>query len=206
VQLTRNQLLTLGVLFFTFLAGILFTRWFYNRSEEIRREKATVLLERIQQVTKLITVEGHFTEIYDYKDYYGYDIGMFRKKALMRVQAKVSAGYDLGKMKIQSFPQKKQVVISGLPEPEILSIEHDLDYYDLQEGIFNSFSTEDYNRLNADAKNKIRQKALQSDLFEAASEQRDKVFDMIRFMVESAGWTLEIDGWEDPEKPENFEN
>lgn len=165
-----------------------------------------MLLERIQQVTKLITVEGHFTEIYDYKDYFGYDIGMFRKKALMRVQAKVSAGYDLGKMKIQSFPQKKQVVISGLPEPEILSIEHDLDYYDLQEGIFNSFSTEDYNRLNADAKNKIRQKALQSDLFEAASEQRDKVFDMIRFMVESAGWTLEIDSWEDPEKPENFEN
>ncbi|MBK9982670.1 MAG: DUF4230 domain-containing protein [Saprospiraceae bacterium] len=43
-------------------------------------------------------------------------------------------------------------MISGMPPAEILSVDHDLDYYDLSEGFFNSFSTEDYNKINADAK------------------------------------------------------
>jgi hypothetical protein len=132
--------------------------------------------------------------VYDYQDYYGYDLSIFKKKALILVKAKVSVGYDLEKMKIESFPDRKTIVLSGSPPAEILSIEHDLQYYDVQEGIFNSFSTEDYNKLNNNAKEFIRKRAMESSLLQAALEQRNQAFDMMKFMVESAGWTLEIAG------------
>lgn len=185
-----------------FLLGILLTRWYYQRSKPVESENAVILLERIRQVAKLVTVEGYFSEIYDYKDYYGYDLSFFRKKALMRVKAKVSAGYDLEKMKITAEQPTKTIRISGVPSPEILSIEHDLDYYDVQEGIFNSFSPEDYNKLNANAKNFIREKALESELMKQAAQQRNLIFESIRFMAESAGWKLQIEGFEIPQVPD----
>lgn len=153
-----------------------------------------VLLERIKQVAKLVTVEGYFSEIYDYKDYYGYDLSLFRKKALIRVKAKVSVGYDLEKMKVTSDPTTQTIRLSGIPAAEILSIEHDLDYYDVQEGFFNEFSTEDYDKLNASAKEFIRKKALESDLVKTATTQRNSLLETMRFMTESMGWKLEVEG------------
>lgn len=189
-----KKLIWASALLLTFVLGILLTRWYFQRTNKIQTENSTVLLERIKQVAKLVTVEGYFSEIYDYKDYYGYDMSIFRKKALIKVKAKVSVGYDLEKMKITALPETRTIRITGLPPAEILSIEHDLDYYDVQEGFFNSFSTEDYNRLNANAKEFIRQKALESDLMQKAAEQRNVVFETMRFMAESTGWKIEIEG------------
>ncbi|MFQ5446428.1 MAG: DUF4230 domain-containing protein, partial [Saprospiraceae bacterium] len=128
---------------------------------------------------------------YDYQDYYGYDLSMLRKKALIKVKARVSVGFDLDKMRITAEPATKTIVVTRIPGPEILSLEHDLEYYDLQEGLFNSFSKEDYNKLNANAKEFIRRKALDSDMFKRAEEQRHEILGMMRFMVESAGWTFD---------------
>ncbi|MCB0518808.1 MAG: DUF4230 domain-containing protein [Lewinellaceae bacterium] len=189
-----KNILRAALVLLVFALGLLAARWFYKKTEAVEREKATVLLERIQEVAKLVTVEGYFSEIYDYKDYYGYDFGIFRKKALIRVKAKVSFGFDLEKMKIQTLPEQKTILISGIPDPELLSIDHDLDYYDIQEGIFNSFTTEDYTRLNANAKQFIKDKAMESDLFGKAIEQRDHLFEMMKLIVESAGWKLELEG------------
>jgi hypothetical protein len=41
------------------------------------------------------------------------------------------------------------------------------------------------------AKDNIRQKALESDLFQTAEQQADEMLGLLEFMVESAGWTLE---------------
>ncbi len=192
-MLSKN-ILRAAILLVVFAIGIFVARWFYKKSEAVEKQEATVLLERIQEVAKLVTVEGYFSEIYDYQDYYGYDFGIFRKKALIRVKAKVSFGFDLDKMQIQTLPEQKTILISGIPDPELLSIDHDIDYYDIQEGIFNSFSTEDYNKLNANAKNFIKEKALESDLHTKALEQRHHLFEMMKLLVEGAGWRLEMEG------------
>jgi len=172
--------------------GVWLTLTYYSQQKVPAEEQSQVLLEKIKSVAKLVTVEGYFSEIYNYKDYWKYDLPFLRKKALLRVKARVSVGYDLSKMKIEALPEKKVVAISHIPDPEILSIDHDIDYYDIQEGIFNSFSAKDYTELNANAKNFIRARALESDLFLAAEEQSNQLQDMIRFMVEAAGWQLEF--------------
>lgn len=173
-----------------FLLGIWLSQYIFRWNELRREETATVLLESMQNVAKLITVEGYFSEVYDYKDY-RYDLSPFRKKALIRVKAKVSAGYDLSQVTFEARPEERVILISNLPEPEILSIDHDLDYYDISEGMFNSFSAEDYTRLNQRAKEFIEAQALESNLLKSAEKQGDRILDMMRFMVEQAGWKME---------------
>ena len=168
------------------------TSYYYTVGKVTAEEQSQVLMEKIKAVTKLVTVEGYFSEIYDYEDYWSYDLSPFRKKALIRVKAKVSVGYDLTKMSIEALPEQKMLIISDLPDPSIISIDHDLDYYDITEGTFNTFSEEDYTMLNKNAKDKIKQAAIGSDLFLAAETQSNNMLDLVKFMVEGAGWKLQF--------------
>ena len=177
------------VLFFG--AGIFLTKKYYTWNDIQAKEQSDVLLERVKNVYKLVTVEGHLSEVYSYEDYWGYDFSPFRKKALIRVKAKVSIGYDLDEMEITALPEEKKIVISQLPEPSIISIDHTLDYYDITQGTFNSFTKEDYNKLNTNAKDFIVQKANESELLDTAKKQGNQALEMMEFMVENTGWELD---------------
>lgn len=188
--MTKNILLILGVVLI-FGAGVWLTNYYHTWQEHKVKEESQVLLEKIQTVCKLVTVEGYFSEVYDYEDYWGYDLSLFRKKALLRVKAKVSVGYDLDHIKIETRTEDKTIIISNLPEPEIISIDHDVDYYDISQGSFNSFSEKDYTMLNKKAKNYIEATAKESPLLKSAEKQGNQVLDLVEFMVKNTGWTLE---------------
>ncbi len=155
-------------------------------------ESKNVLLKEVKDVMKLITVEGYFSEVYDYKDYWLTDWRPFTKKALIRVKAKVSIGYDLEDIVFEADDSAKVIYITGLPKPEILSIDHDLDYYDLQEGSFNSFKAEDYNKLNARAKAFIETQVYEGELFESAQQQILDVQKVVRALADAQGWSVEF--------------
>lgn len=171
--------------------------WWVNR-EWARRSKiqttqnATVLLERIQKVAKWITVEGYFSELYENRSFQYFDVYPFQKKVLVRVKAKVSAGFDLETLSIETDEPSKTIWINALPEPTILSIDHDLDYYDISEGFFTSFSEADYNKIQSEAKEMIRKKASESNLLAEASAQGKDFLEMIRLIVEASGWQLKM--------------
>jgi hypothetical protein len=168
--------------------------WHYFSSGPKGVEDSSVLLEKIQAVAKLSTVEGTFSEIYNYSEYQGYFTFFWDKKVLVRVRATVSAGYDLEHLNIVADPSTKTIRMSGLPKPEILSIDHTLDYYDISEGLFASFTPEDYTRVNQRAKDLIRDNAQKSSLLKEADVQGAKMLDLMRFMIEGAGWKLQIGG------------
>lgn len=175
------------------VAGFFIGRSLYRQQQEIvAQEQSQVLLERIEHVAKLITVEGYFSEVYDYKDYWRFDWSPFQKKALLRVKAKVSVGYDLSKMKIESRPKEKLLIVSHLPDPQILSIDHDVDYYDISEGVFNSFTESDYTKMNRSAKKVIEEQAQKSDLMLSAEKQAYEILELMRMMVEGSGWRMEF--------------
>ena len=190
-----NRYLQLAALAIVFLLGVMMARSYYSdrTKKENTTEKATVLLEKIEEVSKLVSVEGQFSEVYDFKEYKSYDISMFRKKALVRVKAKVSAGYDLSKMAVHSDEATQTIRISNIPKIEILSIDHNLDYYDISEGTFNKFSEEDLNKINVRAKEFIESTAQESRLMEDARLQGNQVFELIRILVENSGWNLIIE-------------
>lgn len=187
---------TIRIIFIVLLAALAFgggvwvTRRLYATTEQKTHENSTILLERIQKVTKLVTVEGYFSEVFDHKSYWLYNISPFRKQALIRIKAKVSVGYDLGKMTIKANEATRTITISNLPKPQILSIDHDLDYYDLSQGTFNSFTAEDYTRLNQKAKEYIDRKAKESDLFQQAEAQGIQIIEIIEMMAKASGWNV----------------
>ncbi len=154
--------------------------------------KATVLLERIEKVMKLVTVEGNFSEIYDYKNHYVADIWPFRKKALVRVKAKVLVGFDFEKVELTIREDDKSITIKEIPLPEIISIEHDMDYYNFENGLFNMITNKDITEMGTRAKQFIVDKAEESDLFDRAEEQRIELFELLETAISASGWTLEI--------------
>lgn len=158
-----------------------------------RTVDGTVLVDQIKEVTKLISIEGYFSEFYENEEYWGYDLSPLRKKALIRVKAKVSVGYDFTNLKIEAFPDEKIIKVSRLPDPEILSIDHDLDYYDITEGSFNNFTEKDFNKMNSEAKAKIEKAALDSDLFGRAEKHSAKIFEMMEAIVKGNGWEIHYD-------------
>ncbi len=188
---TIRTLLIVALLAAVFAGGLYVANWWHAQYERKVEEQSQVLLEKVRKVAKLVTVEGHFSEIYSYKDFWGYDFSPFRKKALLRINATVQVGYDLEKMQIDMDVDQRRILISNLPDPEILSIDHSIDYYDIQEGTFNYFTPEDYTLLNQRAKAFIREKARRSELFEMAARQGNEMLEIIEFMAESAGWTVE---------------
>jgi hypothetical protein len=194
--------ITLLALAGLFVLGFWIARSMYQKKEKVKTEEdATVLLEKIQTVAKLVTVEGYFSELYNYKDYYAYDWWIFRKKAILRVKAKVSAGYDLSGLAFDVQLDQNLIIIRNIPDtPQIISIDHQLDYYDISEGTFNSFSETDYNKINQNAKSFIEEKARQSDLLPKAKEQGIEMLELIRFIAESAGWKVQMDRFQEPVK------
>ena len=189
-----KKLLTVLFIIIAFAGGLFLARAYYKPAPLQKETEATILLEKIKTVAKLVTVEGHFSELYSYKDYWQYDWPIFRKKAILRVQAKVSVGYDLGNMQIDVQQDEHLIVIKNIPEkPEILSIDHDVDYYDLKQGTFNTFTQEDYNELLEDARSFIETKAQDSELIQSAEAQGIEILDLIRFLAENAGWQVRFE-------------
>ena len=95
-------------------------------------EQSILLLDKIKQVCKLITVEGEFSEIFTHRDEKSlfFKLLQLEKKALIIVKAKVLVGFDLTKINIEINSNTKQVKLSHFPEPGILSIDSDIEYYD----------------------------------------------------------------------------
>lgn len=188
----RRLLLVLGLIV-VFAGGFWIARSIFKPKDHVvTQAEASVLLEKMKTVAKLVTVEGYFSELYNHKDYWRYDWWIFRKKALLRVKARVSVGYDLEGLDIKADTATKTITIRNIPkEPEIISIDHSIDYYDISEGTFNTFTPEDYNKLNKKARDLIELKAKESDLFKQARTQGIEIIDLIRFIGESAGWTVQ---------------
>ena len=184
------------IIIIIFLLALATAWWMGFKSsmfERYQEENAVVLLNRIEKVMKLVAVEGNISEVYDYKEYFSFDISPFRKKALVRVNAKVSAGYDFEKMTVTVDEDSRTIIVENFPEAEILSIDHDLDYYDISQGTFNRFTNEDYNMINSRAKQYVAEKAKDSELLQAAEEQKQELIDMLNLLVQAGGWKLKIE-------------
>lgn len=162
-------------------------------------EDSSVLLERVRGVLKMVTVEGDIHEIYNSTQSRDVTLYLplptrfsFDKRATVEVRGTVLVGYDLEKLDLRVEADSRRVLISNLPEPEILAIDHELDYRDLEESWFNTFTARDYSELNRRAKEVLRNKALESRLTEEAARRGGDVLEGLRFLVEGAGYELVV--------------
>ncbi|WP_319480070.1 DUF4230 domain-containing protein [uncultured Draconibacterium sp.] len=190
-----ETLIFLGILI-GLAAGIFGTIYYYkNRNEKQLHDQSVILLDKIKQVCKLITVEGEFSELYTHRDEKQLFFKLFQteKRALLIVKAKVMIGFDLTKINIDINPHKKLVELSRFPEPEILSIDSDLEYYDIQKGIINKINEADLTNMNKRSKEFIREKVEESHLVQIAKDQATDTVALVQQLIESVGWHFEAE-------------
>ena len=130
-------------------------------------------------------------EIYYYEDVKENFLKLIssKKKALVVINAKAHIGFDLSKLKMDATTKK--VVLTHFPQPEVLSIETNINYYDKKDGMFNKFEASDLTELHANAKAHIQKKIPESGLFNVARGEALEAIQLIESIVETIGWKLD---------------
>ena len=180
------------------ILGAILMYWVYTffrkkQSKELTKHQSTVLLERIKSVCQLITVEGDFAEIYKYESTKERFMSLISstKKALIVINAKARIGYDLKKIKMHADTARKKIILTNFPPPEVLSIEPELEFYDIKNGLFNAFTPDDLTSLNKEAKSHIHEKIPESGLMDTARREAMEAVLLMEKLVETIGWKLD---------------
>ncbi|RPD91225.1 DUF4230 domain-containing protein [Aureibaculum marinum] len=200
----KRVLLGIGIAFVAFFI----LRYFENKKDDkaILYENSMLLQEQIKNVGKLIVTEGHFSEVFNYKnskalftDYFTAD-----KKALVVVNADVTISYDLSKIEYQIDEETKTLHILSIPKEQI-SISPDLEYYDIQADYFNPFGADDYNKIKETIKSSLIKKLQKSDLQKNAKTRLLEELSDFYILTNQLGWTLKYEENTISNKEELFE-
>jgi Protein of unknown function (DUF4230) len=164
---------------------------FTTKEQTIIKTESTILLEKIEKVFKIVLAEGHFSEIYDHTSEKDILFGLttLNKKALIVAKAKVLVGFDFAKVKIRWVEGSRKMIVESFPEPEILSVDSDYKFYDIDQGLFNKFNNEEYTQLLSDAKQTMQHKAIASELPRIAKKQ---AVVMLSQMASTMGWDIDF--------------
>ena len=168
--------------------------WMYGSklrdNGNVVRQESTVLLERIEKVFKVVMAEGYFTEIYDHNSEKAF-LGFWKmnKKALVVTKAKVSIGFDFGKVKTRRDETNRKLIIEHFPDAEVIAIDTDYKFYDIDQGWLNKFNHQEYTSMLSEAKRIMQEKAMTSDLPQIANRQ---VVLMMNQLAASINWQVEI--------------
>lgn len=157
----------------------------------VLEESSALIQEQIKNVGKLIVTEGHFSEVFNYKnskDIFGSFITA-NKKALVVVNADVTVAYDLSKIEFDIDEVNKVLTIITIPEEEI-KISSDLKYYDIQADYFNPFDADDYNSIKETINKSLEKKLANSEIKTNAKNRLISELSKFYILTNSLGWTL----------------
>jgi hypothetical protein len=180
----------LGILVMALLA-IIYRVFFTSKSAEVDIA-ATTIMKSVESISKLMVLEGQFTETYTYQERSKvfFDLIPQEKKAIVILNAKVLIGYDLKKMVIFIDKENKKILIERLPKEEV-NIIPDLKFYDVQTSTFTNFTKDDINKVQEDAKDKIEQQIDQSNLRVQARQRLLENLSSVINLTQAIGWTVE---------------
>lgn len=162
-----------------------------KKEQLVLQESSNLIKEQISNVGKLVVTEGHFSEVFTYKnskDVFG-ELLSAEKKALVVVNADVTVAYDLSKIEYNIDEVTKTLHIAQIPEEEI-NISPDLEYYDVRADFLNPFEAKDYNSINKTVKELLRNKIETSDLKSNAKNRLISELSKFYILTNSLGWTL----------------
>jgi len=158
-------------------------------------ENSALIQQQVKNVGKLIVTEGHFSEVFTYKNskaIFG-DFIKVEKKALVVVNAEVTIAYDLSKIEYEVDEDNKMLRILKIPEEEI-KISPDFEYYDVQADYLDPFKAEDYNDVKKTVKKQLLKKIELSTLKSNAKNRLLSELAKFYILTNSLGWTLEYNG------------
>jgi len=164
----------------------------YNKTRNRQRieHEHTIVQHEVKDVFKLILVESFHTDIQTYTDIKKLFIGSSEKKATLIIRAKVLVGYDLTNWVSPIFDkQNRKIILDSLPKSKILAIDHDTQWYDIDRGLFNKFTPQDFTNMERKGKGKISKIAESNGLLNKADEQ---IREMLYNIEQKTKWKIEV--------------
>lgn len=175
-----------------FIVGLLTGIGYLNFKSSQKVSDASLVLTQVKDVFKLVNVEAEFSEIFQEKSYTLIDFGPFKKSIIVRVKARVLIGYNLDSSAIKMDSAKRILRIFTSQQPEVISNEMNIDYYDIQQGTFNSFSSEELNMIHDKARDIILRRVEKAEFFERARKRQEEYFKTIYSYCELMNWKLDL--------------
>ena len=159
---------------------------------ELLEFNTAIIQEQLKNVGKLVVTEGSYAEVFSYADSKKFYFDMFSsdKKALVIVNAKASISYDLSKVETKIDAKNKTLMITKIPEPD-LSINPNIEYYDIEQDYLNQFNASDYNKIKKRVESSLREKIEASELRLNAENRLISELQKIYILTNSMGWRLE---------------
>ncbi|SDS66615.1 DUF4230 domain-containing protein [Winogradskyella sediminis] len=165
-----------------------------NKQEDkiVLKESSALIQEQIKNVGKLVVTEGHFSEVFTYKNSKGIfgDLISAEKKAVVIVNADVTLSYDLSKIDYHIDEGAKTLQILSIPKEEI-KISPDFEYYDMQADFLNQFEAKDYNAIKTTVKASLMKKIEASELKSNAENRLISELSKFFILTNTLGWTLQ---------------
>lgn len=178
------------VIAFVIVFGLRYCEDRKDNREQLEANTALIQKE-LKNVGKLIVTEGSYAQVFTYNDSKDLLYGLLdaRKRALVVVNAKATIAYDLSKVNKVVDENTKTVIITGIPEPE-LSINPNIQYYDITQDYLNQFTASDYNKIKQRIEKSLRKKIEASELRTNAENRLISELQKIYILTNSMGWTL----------------
>ena len=171
-------------------------RYFFNDKEQtILHENSALIQEQIRNVSKLVVTEGHFSQVFSYKNSKAIFANLVNveKKALVVVNADVTVSYDLSQIEYELDESTKTLRILNIPKEEI-KISPDFEYYDVTADFFNPFNAEDYNKIKDKVNAQLMKKIEASNLKSNAQNRLISELSKFYILTSSLGWALQYEG------------
>lgn len=162
-----------------------------KNEKSILQENSMLIQQQISNVSKLIVTEGHFAEVYNYRDsqeLFG-PLITADKKALVVVNAEVTVAYDLSKVDFEVDEASKTLYIKSIPEVEI-KINPDFEYYDVSADFLNQFDASDYNKIKKNVNASLMKKVEASTLKSNAENRLISELSKFYVLTNSLNWKL----------------
>lgn len=183
----KNFILGVLLTLIMVLIGILLKDSIYKHEETLRVED--ILVSELKSVQKLVTVETQLSQMITYKDVKSYYFDWFssEKNALIWVEALAQLQYDLSKLTYEINSEDKSIVVTFIPKPSIV-IQPNINYYDLEQGIFNPFTAQDHNKIYKQITEQLTQKVKSSSFYKQHTESFIERLEQIQLLSSKLGW------------------
>lgn len=155
-------------------------------------ENTALIQEQIKNVGKLVVTEGHFSEVFTYKNskaVFG-DLLEAKKRAIVIVNADVTVSYNLSLITYEVDELARTLRIMSIPKEEI-TISPYFEYYDIQADFLNQFEAKDYNDIKKIVNTSLMKKIEASDLKSNAQNRLISELSKFYILTNTMGWTLE---------------
>lgn len=162
-----------------------------KNEKSILQENSMLIQQQISNVSKLVVTEGHFAEVYNYKDsqeLFG-PLITADKQALVVVNAEVTVAYDLSEIDYEVDEASKTLYIKSIPNAEI-KINPDFEYYDVSADFLNQFDASDYNKIKNNVNASLMKKVTASSLKSNAENRLISELSKFYVLTNSLEWTL----------------